>query len=93
MTPVQAQIEVLVAAFRTLPREAQHEVLARSQQADANTTTEVPKTAAHNAAALNLLRVWLADESGYDEQTWPTLKQTMEANRLSDRNLFDAPDR
>jgi hypothetical protein len=28
-----------------------------------------------NAAARQLLREWLADESGYDEETWPVLKQ------------------
>lgn len=36
-----------------------------------------------NAAARQLLQDWLADESGYDEETWPVLKQALEQNRAS----------
>ena len=87
MSPVeiQAQIEIFVTAFRTLPREAQRGVLTQLQIA-ASAPAAVPQ---HNAQALQLLRTWLADDTGYDEQTWPALKQTMEAQRLSDRRLFD----
>lgn len=35
-----------------------------------------------------LLREWLADESGYDERVWPTVKLAVEENRLSDRPRF-----
>ena len=95
MSPVeiQAQIEIFVTAFRTLPRMAQHEILERLQHAtvvEPTVANEPEIVPAHNAAALRLLHVWLADDSGYDEATWPLLKQTLEANRLSDRSLFDA---
>jgi hypothetical protein len=38
--------------------------------------------------AIESLDEWLADESGYDEETWPELKAALERNRLSDRKLF-----
>ncbi|HEY7347239.1 MAG TPA: hypothetical protein VH599_02885 [Ktedonobacterales bacterium] len=31
---------------------------------------------------------WLADESGYDEETWPKVKAALEEDRLSSRSLF-----
>ncbi|TKB71961.1 MAG: hypothetical protein E8D45_11505 [Nitrospira sp.] len=36
-----------------------------------------------------LLDRWMADTSGYDEDTWPKLKKAMEEDRLSSRRLFD----
>jgi hypothetical protein len=33
------------------------------------------------AAVIALLRSWLNDESGYDEQTWPKLKKTLNEER------------
>ena len=41
-----------------------------------------------NATARQLLHAWLADETGYDEKTWPSLKQALEANRPGQRRLF-----
>ena len=41
-----------------------------------------------NQAALDLLRQWMADESGYDEETWPALKELLEEDRLSARKRF-----
>ena len=41
-----------------------------------------------NATVRQLLRAWLADESGYDEETWPRLKQDLDANRSGSRKLF-----
>ena len=38
--------------------------------------------------AIGLLDAWLADESGYDERVWPSVKQGLEENRLSDRSRF-----
>ena len=32
-------------------------------------------------AALRLLQEWLADESGYDEETWPELSAALDRNR------------
>ncbi len=39
--------------------------------------------------AIDLIDQWLADESGYDEQSWPGLKTELERDRLSSRRLFD----
>jgi len=36
----------------------------------------------------SVLEEWLADESGYDEETWPELKQALDQDRPSDRKLF-----
>ncbi len=41
-----------------------------------------------NESVIELLDEWLADESGYDEQVWPTVKKLIEENRLSDRSRF-----
>ncbi len=38
--------------------------------------------------AIRLLEEWLADESGYDEETWPKLKKALDEDRLSSRRLF-----
>jgi hypothetical protein len=43
---------------------------------------------ARNARALELVREWLADESGYDEKVLPVLKAELEADRLSYRRRF-----
>jgi predicted DNA-binding antitoxin AbrB/MazE fold protein len=40
------------------------------------------------AEAIKLIDQWLADDSGYDEQSWPELKTELERHRLSDRSLF-----
>jgi hypothetical protein len=36
-----------------------------------------------------LLDEWLADDSGYDEKTWPELKAALDRDRLSARKFFD----
>lgn len=41
-----------------------------------------------NAAAIQLLEVWMSDDSGYDERVWPRVQRRMEANRLSSRTRF-----
>lgn len=43
------------------------------------------------ASLIGLLRSWLADESGYDEETWPKLKRALERERrrVGARKLFD----
>ena len=40
-------------------------------------------------AVIALLDRWLEDESGYDEATWPELKEALDRDRLSERKLFD----
>jgi len=39
--------------------------------------------------AIRLLDEWMADESGYDEETWPELEVALDRDRLSSRRLFD----
>jgi hypothetical protein len=39
--------------------------------------------------AIHLIEEWLADESGYDETVWETVKTTIEDNKLSERRRFD----
>lgn len=41
-----------------------------------------------NEAARQLLKQWLEDTSGYDEQAWPEARRVLEANRLSVRRRF-----
>lgn len=42
-----------------------------------------------NQSCIDLLNEWLADTSGYDEENWPKVKEMLEANRLSNRKLFN----
>lgn len=41
--------------------------------------------------AIALLDEWMADESGYDEETWPELKEALnrERDNVSARQLFN----
>jgi len=43
------------------------------------------------AKVLSLLRSWLADESGYDEETWPRFRKALvqERARRGSRRLFN----
>jgi excisionase family DNA binding protein len=43
----------------------------------------------HSEKAIQLLDEWMADDSGYDEETWPELKAALDRDRLSSRKLFD----
>jgi hypothetical protein len=49
-----------------------------------------PKSA-KAAKAIALFKSWLADESGYDEETWPKLKKALnqERDRVGARRLFN----
>ncbi|MCP4351813.1 MAG: hypothetical protein GY795_40645 [Desulfobacterales bacterium] len=42
-----------------------------------------------NEEAVNLLHLWMSDESGYDESVWDDLKKNIEENRLSERKRFN----
>lgn len=46
---------------------------------------------AKTAEFFELLKEWLQDESGYDEETWPQLKKALDAERtrVGARRLFD----
>jgi hypothetical protein len=41
-----------------------------------------------NRVALGLIESWLDEETDYDIETWPGLKQGLEKHRLSARSLF-----
>jgi hypothetical protein len=49
----------------------------------------VPQRPAKPEAVIALLDRWLQDESGYDEETWPELKEALDCDRPSERKLFD----
>ena len=59
--------------------------MAQSIDLDRTTEEEVAAQRKKNEAARELLRKWMADESGYDEETWPILKAALEEDRLSPR--------
>lgn len=48
----------------------------------------IPSRRERHAAVIALLDKWLADESGYDENTWPGLKEQIEESRTSTRRRF-----
>lgn len=43
---------------------------------------------ARNARALQLIREWRADTSGYDDEVFPILRAEIEADRLFYRKRF-----
>lgn len=63
----------------------------KSESITEGTSAESPArmTSPEKAQALtHLLDDWLADTSGYDERTWPALKEGIESSRLSSRKRF-----
>lgn len=42
-----------------------------------------------NLGAIRLLEEWMADESGYAEETWPQLEEALDRDRLGYRKLFE----
>jgi len=58
-------------------------------QQDTTPTLDLDDIRKRNATTRQLLQEWLADESGYDEETWPLLKGALETNRTApNRKLF-----
>jgi hypothetical protein len=55
------------------------------RELDADTIAERQRP---NAAVLRMLQQWLADESGYDEDTWDSLKAAMKESRRTMRDPF-----
>ena len=55
---------------------------------ESSATIEKRRQIEKNQAALKLLREWMADTSGYDEENWPKVKQIIEENRMSERKRF-----
>jgi hypothetical protein len=41
-----------------------------------------------NQAALQLLQAWRTDDAQEQAETWMVIKEVLEADRLSDRSLF-----
>ena len=83
----QSQAEMFVIAFRAMPLETQRIILDELVGAP-HTTDTAQAQHTRNEPALRLLRDWVADNSGYDERAWPTVRHALEVNRLSDRELF-----
>jgi hypothetical protein len=58
-----------------------------------DTETEAGNSASNRQskreACIELLNQWLADESGYDEENWPKVKQAIAENHTSNRSPFD----
>lgn len=52
-------------------------------------TKIVTRSSTRAAEVIRLLDEWMADASGYDENTWSKLKKALDQNRLSSRKLFD----
>ena len=87
----QSKTELFVIAFRTMPQDVQQSILDELTGADhAGAEDAAQDAAVQNDPAIRLLRTWLADDSGYDEGAWPTIRRTLDDNRLSDRRLFHA---
>ena len=78
--------------MQTQPEYVEH--TAKNMSTGARRQLEVPKDTAlvaqrqKNEAAHRLLQEWLTDDSGYDEEVWPKVKQIIEENRLSSRKRF-----
>lgn len=47
-----------------------------------------PPIKPNHRAARAAIAEWLADDSDYDEKTWPEIQAAIEDNRLSERNRF-----
>ena len=58
------------------------------KQCETPTVAAIAAQRQKNDAARRLLQEWLADDSGYDEEVWPKVKQLIEDNRLSPRKRF-----
>jgi hypothetical protein len=78
--------------IQTQPEYVEH--TAKDRSADPHRKQEVLIDAAlavqrqKKEAARRLLQEWLTDDSGYDEEVWPKVKQIIEDNRLSPRKRF-----
>ncbi len=64
-------------------------MIGKGEKAPSTPSPSRARDATKPEAALKLLDEWLKDESGYDEETWPELREALDRDRLSDRKLFD----
>ena len=70
-----------------VPRRKQHGKLG----ATLATLEELEPANPRGEEVIALLRSWLEDDSGYDEETWPELKKRLDQERRAQgvRGLFD----
>src|SRR6266851_5041520 len=61
---------------RRTPRTRQQKIAAAIAKLD-----QLKPKSAKAARAIALFKSWLADESGYDEETWPKLKEALNQER------------
>lgn len=59
-----------------------------TRQAPPSPAAMTPETRARLERITALLDEWMADETGYDEETWPDLKEVLDRDRPSSRRLF-----
>jgi hypothetical protein len=63
--------------------------VARKTRTNGGTATEDESVIEkRNENVIHLIKDWIADKSGYDEEVWPLVKQRIEENRLSARKRF-----
>ena len=73
--------EAVIESLDALDREGKLTVLEFSRNLENQTERQ-------GGGLDRLLDEWLADESGYDEEAWPELKEALDRDRLSYRRLF-----
>jgi hypothetical protein len=78
-----AILDALASESETITRLQLHSVAAPRF-----VSTQVETEPERVRRAIALLDEWLSDQSGYDEETWPQLKEALDRNRLSGRRLF-----
>ncbi len=71
---------------RTVKKTNEEKITAAIAQLD-----QIKPSHARTAKAIALFKSWLADQSGYDEETWPKLRRALdrERERVGARRLFD----
>lgn len=81
-------IRTFLAAMKTVAMEKTVEELLQHMPSPASAARQ-NEPSERKQRLLQQLDEWLADDSGYDEETWPKLKTALEQDRLSSRSLFD----
>ena len=62
----------------------------KQQQPKKGSSCERSKTDSVRVAKVKkLFEDWLLDSSGYDEEAWPQIKQSLNENHSTSHNLFD----
>lgn len=76
----------LPSRAKSTPRAHERQVTETLETLD-QLNTKMPSA----VKVIALLRTWLSDRSGYDEEAWPALKKSLnrERTRVGARRLFD----